>query len=358
MRKGASKRSIRQAVGLVMGVLLLAGTSNAADPAKKPAPKLRSEIRDGAHIWGADALKEARDQLLELERLYKRPVIIETAETVREGSIDDALKGLAKTAGDDAIVILVVKKEMRIESRVPSFVSDHSGGFISANILRANLIPYLYGRDPARGLKVISVLLQKGLANVSLAEDFERLKRDSEQLAAEIARTEQAEASEKRAVDDQEPLVLRNQVHLTLAGARVILAAAEAKAAEMKLKVNIAIVDDGGHMISFARMDGARPASGYTATTKAVTAATFRQATGPLPPGTTIPDVLLNVGLQNAALASGGKITTLLGGVPVIVDGQVIGGVGVGGGTGEQDATIARAGIDALLKQLDAPALR
>ena len=48
--------------------------------------------------------------------------------------------------------------------------------------------------------------------------------------------------------------------------------------------MNIAVVDDGGHLIAFARMDGARPASGYTANTKAVTAATFRQPTGPSPP--------------------------------------------------------------------------
>ena len=141
------------------------------------------------------------------------------------------------------------------------------------------------------------------------------------------------------------PLVVRNQVRLTLAGARAIIAGAEAKAQAMGLKVNIAVVDDGGHLIAFERMDGARPASVYTAMTKATTAATFRQPTGPLPPGTSNPDPLLNLSLQNAAAASGGKITTLYGGVPVVVDGQVIGGVGVGGGTGEQDAQVARAGI-------------
>ena len=109
--------------------------------------------------------------------------------------------------------------------------------------------------------------------------------------------------------------------------------------------MNIAVVDDGGHLLAFDRMDGARPASGYTAITKATTAATFRAARpARSPKGATTPDVLLNLSLQNAAAASGGKITTLLGGVPVVVDGQVIGGVGVGGGTGEQDAEVARAG--------------
>src|SRR5918993_572269 len=100
-------------------------------------------------------------------------------------------------------------------------------------------------------------------------------------------------------------------------------------------------------MPRFARLGGARPASGYTATTKAVTAATFRQATGPIPPGASSPDVLLNLSLQNAAAASGGKLTTLHGGVPVVVDGQTIGGVGVGGGTGESNAEGARGGVSA-----------
>ena len=82
---------------------------------------------------------------------------------------------------------------------------------------------------------------------------------------------------------------MRKQVRLTLEGARRIIAGAEAKADEMRLKVNVAVVDDGGHLLGFDRMDGARPASGYTATTKAVTAATFRQATGPLPPAPPLP---------------------------------------------------------------------
>ena len=70
------------------------------------------------------------------------------------------------------------------------------------------------------------------------------------------------------------------------------------------------------------------------------------------PPAATPADPLLNLSLQNAAQASGGKITALKGGVPVVVDGQVIGAVGIGGGTGDQDAQIARAGAQAFLDQL------
>jgi glc operon protein GlcG len=148
------------------------------------------------------------------------------------------------------------------------------------------------------------------------------------------------------------PLVTKGRIALNLAGAELIIAHAREKAAEMKVNVNIAVVDEGGHLLAFARMDQARPASAATAITKATAAATMRQPTGPVKRGAADADVLLNVALQNAAAASGGKMTSLLGGLPVVVDGQVIGAVGVGGGTGEQDAEIGRAGIDNLLKRI------
>ncbi|QJX00592.1 GlcG/HbpS family heme-binding protein [Frigoriglobus tundricola] len=152
---------------------------------------------------------------------------------------------------------------------------------------------------------------------------------------------------------EKNPLVTRGRVQLNLAGAETIVEAAKKKATAMGLKSNIAIVDDGGHLLAFARMDGARPASAATAMTKAVSAATFRQETGTLP-AKGEPDTLLSLSMQNAAAASGGKITTLKGGVPIVVDGQVIGAVGVGGGTGEQDTEVAKAGIQALLDALKA----
>ena len=147
------------------------------------------------------------------------------------------------------------------------------------------------------------------------------------------------------------PLVTRGRIQLNLAGAETILTAARHKASSMKLKMNIAVVDEGGHLLAFARMDGARPASGTTAMTKAVSAATFRQETGTLP-AKGEPDMLLSLSIQNAAMASGGRITTLKGGVPVEFDGQIIGAVGCGGGTGDQDAQIAKAGIQALNEEL------
>lgn len=147
-------------------------------------------------------------------------------------------------------------------------------------------------------------------------------------------------------------LVQRNRIGLTLEGAEVILKEAQAKARVIGKNVNIAIVDDGGHPVLFARMNQARPASSYTALTKAISAATLRNPTGPFKTPEGEVDPLLNFSLQNAASHGGGRMTSLYGGVPIVVEGQVIGAVGVGGGTGPEDAEIAKAGIEALLQKL------
>ena len=154
---------------------------------------------------------------------------------------------------------------------------------------------------------------------------------------------------QNRTGEESQAVVQKNRVALTLTGAELALKAAREKAGEMKLKVNITVVDEGGHPIAFARMDEARPASIYTSMTKATTAATTRSATGPLPPGRET-DAHLSLAVENAARASGGKFTTLKGGIPIVIEGQTIGAVGVGGATGEQDAMIAQAGVDAVIK--------
>lgn len=159
------------------------------------------------------------------------------------------------------------------------------------------------------------------------------------------------QSADDRPPEVPRPLVARDRVQLNLAGADLVLAAAKQKATAMGWKMNLAVVDDGGHLLAFARMDGARPASAATAITKAVSAATFRQETGPLPAGGE-PDLLLNLSLQNAAAVGGGKMTTLKGGVPIVIDGQVIGAIGIGGGSGEQDAEAAKAGVQALIAEL------
>lgn len=153
----------------------------------------------------------------------------------------------------------------------------------------------------------------------------------------------------------EEPkLVRRDAVALQLSGASLIIKEARKKAEAMKLRVNISVVDAGGHLLAFARMDGARPASIYTSMTKASTAALILGDTGVLGQSDTPPDIHLNLAVENAAAMSGGKFTTLNGGIAIIVEENVIGGIGVGGATGAQDAEIAKAGLEALYHALNA----
>lgn len=141
-------------------------------------------------------------------------------------------------------------------------------------------------------------------------------------------------------------MLTRNNVRLTLEGARTILAAAEKKAREMKVPQNIAVVDEGGHLLVFARMDGAKLSSIEVALTKARAAALRRAPTGPSPSAGE-PSILLSLGLP---LATDGKLTCIRGGLPLIVDGQYVGGIGVSAGTEDEDVAVAQAGVDALAK--------
>ncbi len=141
-------------------------------------------------------------------------------------------------------------------------------------------------------------------------------------------------------------MLTRNNLRLTLEGARAILAAAEKKAREINVAQNIAIVDEGGHLLAFARMDGAKLSSIEVALTKACAAALRRTPTGPSPSATE-PSVFLSLGLS---LATDGKLTCIRGGLPLVINGQCVGGIGVSAGTEEQDVQVAQAGVDALAK--------
>jgi len=120
--------------------------------------------------------------------------------------------------------------------------------------------------------------------------------------------------------------------------------AAAEKAAEMKLPICIAVVDDGGHLLSFSRINDAKPSSVLVAITKARSAALRRAATGPLPNAENT-SVLLSLGMP---LASDFNLTWVRGGLPMIWEGVVIGGVGISAGTEAQDEEVARAGLAAL----------
>ena len=79
------------------------------------------------------------------------------------------------------------------------------------------------------------------------------------------------------------PLVDRNTPRLTLEGARAVLAAGERRSLEIQRPMNIAVVDDGGHLVAFARMDGAKPASVAIDLSRALGSTVIGQAASPLP---------------------------------------------------------------------------
>jgi len=125
---------------------------------------------------------------------------------------------------------------------------------------------------------------------------------------------------------------------LTIDGAMKLLDAAMTKARDMQVPECIAVVDAGGHLLAFARMDGAFALSIDTALVKAMTAAFYGIPTGEIAAGVDI----------KLAIATQGKRVNLPGGLPVIVDGHVVGAIGVGSGTGEQDREVAAAALGAI----------
>jgi uncharacterized protein GlcG (DUF336 family) len=117
-----------------------------------------------------------------------------------------------------------------------------------------------------------------------------------------------------------------------------LLQAAMAKAAEIGVPECVSIVDAGGHLIAFARMDGAFVQSIDSSLMKAMTAASYGEPTGNIPAGIDL----------KLAIATQGKRINLPRGLPIIIDGHVVGGIGMGSGTGEQDRIVAAAALAAL----------
>jgi len=133
---------------------------------------------------------------------------------------------------------------------------------------------------------------------------------------------------------------MKSKPTLTLEDTRRIAAAAEAEALANGWAVSIAIADDGGHLLWLQRLDGAAPISAHIAPAKARTAALGRRESK-------VYEDVINQG--RFSFLSAPELQGMLeGGVPVIVDGQCIGAVGVSGVKSSEDAQIARAGIAAL----------
>jgi glc operon protein GlcG len=133
---------------------------------------------------------------------------------------------------------------------------------------------------------------------------------------------------------------------LTYRGAKMIMATAVELAGQAGIAISCAIVDAGGHVILIERMDGGRFHTVHSCTTKAVCAASNRRPTTAKGAAGQDLDVSHAIGL---ALAAGPeRWTAMEGGVPVLIDGQCIGGVGVSGGDWETDLRIAKAAVESI----------
>jgi uncharacterized protein GlcG (DUF336 family) len=137
---------------------------------------------------------------------------------------------------------------------------------------------------------------------------------------------------------------------LTLDDARVIMDAAEKKAGEIGVDMDIAITDDGGRLLMFHRMDNARITSIEIAIDKAFTAAAARKSTRAY--GETSMPGGPSYGIH---VSNRGRFMIVAGGLPIFFENQIVGGIGCSSGHVDQDEVVAQAGIDALMERLKPP---
>jgi uncharacterized protein GlcG (DUF336 family) len=129
---------------------------------------------------------------------------------------------------------------------------------------------------------------------------------------------------------------------MTLEDARRVIAAAEKKAKEIGQPMNIAVADEGGNLVSHVRMDGAWIGSIDISINKAFTARAFDIATKDLAAHSQSGGQFFGIHVSNH-----GKIMIFAGGIPLKKNGKVVGAVGVSGGSGDQDHSVAEAGAAA-----------
>jgi len=141
------------------------------------------------------------------------------------------------------------------------------------------------------------------------------------------------------AMSQSVPLIQKKSIGL--AAAKKMVAAAEAEALKNKWALSISVVDDAGNLVYFEKMDGARLSTIAISQAKARTAAQYQTATKGLEE---------NLSKGKMSVMALPNSIALQGGLPVIVDGQVVGAIAGSGAKGEEDEQCAQAGIDALMK--------
>lgn len=130
--------------------------------------------------------------------------------------------------------------------------------------------------------------------------------------------------------------------NISLENARIVLKASIANASELQLGMAVAIVDTGGHLVAFERINNTHVASTIVAQDKARSAATFRRSTK------VFQDAVAGGGEGLRVLTMSGACA-VEGGLPILHQGRIIGGIGVSGGTPVQDGDVAQVGANAAL---------
>jgi len=130
---------------------------------------------------------------------------------------------------------------------------------------------------------------------------------------------------------------------ISLDVAKKVMAGAEAEAVKNKWNMVIAVLDSGGHLVMLERMDGTQLGSIEAAKEKAYSAVLYRRPTK-------VFQDLVGQGGPNLRLLRLTGASPLEGGIPIAVDGKIVGAIGVSGAASEQDAQVAKAGVDALTK--------
>ncbi|WHY64873.1 heme-binding protein [Neobacillus sp. SuZ13] len=149
---------------------------------------------------------------------------------------------------------------------------------------------------------------------------------------------------------------MKSVLKIELEEAKLMIEAAKKKSEEINVFETIAIVDDGGNLIALERMNGARITGPEISIAKAYTAAGHKRSThlfnkepnGPALPGNEA------FGIQQMLP---GKFAIFVGGFPIVVNGEVVGGIGVSGGNGEQDTAVGTAALQALQTYLEGDGL-
>jgi uncharacterized protein GlcG (DUF336 family) len=149
---------------------------------------------------------------------------------------------------------------------------------------------------------------------------------------------------------------MKSVLKLELEEAKLMIEAAKKKSEEINVLETIAIVDDGGNLLALERMNGARITGPEISIAKSYTAAGHKRSThlfnkepnGPALPGNEA------FGIQQMLP---GKFAIFVGGFPIVVNGEVVGGIGVSGGNGEQDTAVGTAALQALQSYLESDGL-